>query len=423
MHPLRTAVLGGIAAAVAFSAPFVQEGGERLLSDRDMSKLSRELTDWFTALEERKGRLDAEEGLRKELDKINSKKLKDRNLLSSPSDLGQLIYLGNDYAKKQPRRGAGKISMRQLDGGKRGTVDYAAWFPAKYRPKDGPYRVIITIPEEGENPEQHIQENWVDGANRDKSIIVAPKMPGDATTWASGDGIRAVMLSFRGVIETFAVDFDRIYIGGRGRGGETAVAIANMFPDRFAGAFSWSGDAGEGIPAENLAHVPVYVSGGGANATALQERAKEAGIETVTLDPGGGETEILGWMDGVQRKAYPDSIKLIPGAPFPTGAYWVQIPALADPEGASIEATADRETNTITLNATGITEATIYLCDGIVDLDKPVTVIANGQKSVDQFSRSFRQFLNLLETGRVDPGRVFVASKQYSFQTVEESDG
>jgi len=215
------------------------------------------------------------------------------------------------------------------------------------------------------------------------------------------------------VSETYAIDFDRVFLGGRGRGGEVAVAIANMFPSRWAGTFSWASDAGEGIPPENLRHMKVFISGGGAKATAFEERAKEAGLENVTIEPGGGQEKIIAWMENVRRTSYPDKITLIPGERFPTGAYWLQITQVPEPEGVRVEVAVNRETNTITIDATGINEATLYFSDAIVDLSKPVKVIANGVEKVEQFERSFRTVLELLEAGKVDPGRVFVAAQKY----------
>lgn len=419
IRPLRTAALGAALAAIAVAAPATQTEPDRVLKDKDLKKLSSELAEWFEALDAGKGKMEAEEAVRKELDKINDKKLKGGDLLASPLDLGSLIYLANRYEKKMPKRANGKVTTQTVDSGGRGDVEFAVWTPPKYRPKDGPYQVILTIPEEGENPEKHIQDRWVDNGLRDATVIASPKMPGDSKQWTEVDGLGAVLLTLRGVSETYAIDFDRVFIGGRGRGGEAALAIANMFPSRFAGAFCWAGDGGEGIPADNLKHLPVFISGGGSNATAFAERAKEAGVESVTIEPSGGEAEIIAWMGDMRRVKYPDEFTLVPGPMFPTNAYWLQIPRLPDINGVRVDVRVDRETNTITIDGTGLTEATIYLSDAIVDLDKPVTVVANGKTYVDQFERSFRTFLDFLSAGKVDPGRVFVASKQYHLPSKE----
>lgn len=102
------------------------------------------------------------------------------------------------------------------------------------------------------------------------------------------------------------------------------------------------------------------------------------------------------------------------------------MPRLPDVEGVRVDVEVNREENTITLNGTGLTEATLYLSDAIVDMSRPVVVIANGKRYEDQFERSFRVFLDMLYAGKVDPGRVFVASKQYYLPDLSgggESDG
>lgn len=412
-------IAGAACAVLVAASPNV----DRVLKDKDIRKISSSLADWLEALEENSGRVEAEEDVRSELESLNKKKLKGGDLLMHGEDLGAVIYGANKYDKKAPKRGLGKVTDQSVQTS-RGKVDFALWLPPKYRAKNGPYQVIITIPDEGVSPEKHISTYWMDGDMRDKTIIAAPKMPGDSKKWSEIEGSAAVFLTYRVLTETYAVDFERIFLGGRGRGGETAVFVANQFHSRFAGAFSWAGDAGEGIPAVNMRHVPVFISGGGARAAAFQERAKAAGIEGVTLNPSGAEAEILAWMGDLRRPAYPTQVSLVPGEKnFPTTGYWLQIARVADPSAVTVDAEVNRETNTITITGKGVTNVTLYLADGLVDLSKPVTVIANGAENVDTFERSFRTVLSLLEKGKIDPARVFVASKQYSLPSVAESDG
>ena len=50
-----------------------------------------------------------------------------------------------------------------------------------------------------------------------------------------------------------------------------------------------------------------------------------------------------------------------------------------------VDAEVDRETNTITLTSSGIREVSVFFCDDLVDMSKPVTVIANGVTSKNTF--------------------------------------
>lgn len=416
--PLRGVGLGLACAAFAMATPYLPQA-DRKLKDQDVKKVAKALGDWYETLENKnKGKLEAEADFMEEMAKVSDKKLKGGDLLASLGDMNQVIYMANGYERKAPKRANGSVIEKEVELS-RGNIEYAVWTPAKYRPKEGPYTLIITIPEVGKTPENHIKENYVGSEVLDTSIIAAPLMPGEPGEWTTSDAIGAVLLTMREITDVYAIDMSRVFIGGRGKGGETALQFANMFPDRFAGAFCWAGDGGDGVTPENVAHVPILVTGGGANATALEERAKAAGLENVTLDPAGGEAEILAWMAGKSRANYPEKFTIIPGAKFPTRAYWAQFAPTEEMSNMKFEAAVNRETNTIVLTATDITECTLYFSDGVVDLSRPVTVIANGAEPVvDTFQRTPTLFLQYLKDSKSDSGRYYVASKQYSLPIV-----
>jgi len=103
---------------------------------------------------------------------------------------------------------------------------------------------------------------------------------------------------------------------------------------------------------------------------------------------------------------------LIPGSPFPKRAYWLEVPPS---EGGSsrIHAQVDRGTNTITVEGSGMTEFTLHFNDLLLDMNKPIVVVANGQKHEDLIPRSRAVILASLFSGGCDPGRVFVNAKSY----------
>ncbi|QDV07367.1 hypothetical protein Poly30_28910 [Planctomycetes bacterium Poly30] len=420
-----TAGLGLACAALAAASPLITQAS-RQLKDSDIKKVASTLGDYFEAIAEGKGMLEAEADFYEEVNKVNEKKLKDGDLLALTADVNQAIYMSNGYERKAPKRANGSVIEKSYKTSRvqSGSVDYAVWTPAKYKPKDGPFALIITIPEEGKSPENHVKENYIDGGLLDATVIAAPKMPGETDAWLERDGLGSVLITLRDITDVYAIDVERIFIGGRGKGGEAALKIANMFPDRFAGAFCWAGDGGAEVAAENLTHVPVLILGGGSNATALLERAKAADLENVTLDPAGGQDAIISWMADKRRTNYPDKFTIVPGEMFPTRAYWAQFAPTDDMANTRLEAEVNRETNTITLTGKGVTECTLYFSDGFVDLSKPVTVIANGAEPVvDTFERSPSVFLQLLKDSKSDAARYYVASKQYTLPIVAtESD-
>ena len=422
---LGAAGLGLACAALVAASPFVPQA-ERQLKDSDVKKVASALGDYYTALNENKGRVQAEADFFEELQKVNEKKLKGGDLLALTGDMNHAIYMSNGYARKAPKRANGSVIEKSLKTSRMasGSVDYAVWTPPKYKPKSGPYTLVITIPDEGVKPESHIKENYVNGDLLSSTVIAAPKMPGKTDEWMGRDGLGSVLLTMRDITDVYGIDVERVFIGGRGKGGEAALKIANMFPDRFAGAFCWAGDGGADVSPANLRHVPVLILGGGSNATSLQKLAKEEELENVTLDPAGGEEAIFAWMVDKRRNNYPDKFSVVPGAMFPTRAYWAQFAPTDNMVGTRLDAEVNRETNTITLTGSGVTECTLYFSDGIVDLDRPVTVIANGAEPViDTFERAPSLFLQYIKDSKSDSGRYYVASKQYSLPVVASDPG
>ena len=63
------------------------------------------------------------------------------------------------------------------------------------------------------------------------------------------------------------------------------------------------------------------------------------------------------------------------------------------------------------INRPAGTEVGVFLNDALVDLTKPITVIANGEETRFSETRKFSQSLELVKLGRNDAGRYFVATK------------
>ena len=426
-RPIQAALVLAFCSAFATAAPrFLtpqEEGPQRTLKDRDLKNVAKRLGAWFEMLDEGKDTLETEYEFREELKKFNEKKLKGGDLLKLTADLGFAIYGANDYGRKNTRGATGKVITRKVERGDL-VVEYSIWTPAKYRGNKGPYPVIISIPEEGENPKDHITNRWTNGDLKASTIIVSPKMPGDSNLWTERDGRAAVFITFADIMTTWAVDRDRVFIGGRVRGGEAALEFAHSSADRFAGAFCWASDGGDGLNPENLTHVPVLICGGGANTTAFAERAKDAGVEGITIAADAGLDDIVAWIDKKSRKAYPDKVTIAPAGRYPTKGYWIQFAAMKDMSNVRITGEINRETNTITLTGKGVRDVSLFLSDGLVDMDRPVTVIANGAESKDTFQRSVNTFLELVRDGKNDSGRIYTATKQYHLPAIagEEDD-
>lgn len=405
--------------ALSFVAVPQEEG--RYLKDRELSKLASAMGDFVEAASTRKGLLEAEQSVQSEMDKV-AKKLKKApvpDILALPADLGKALFLSRAYDKVRGLK-TGKVHDAEYEAFEKiipgqGPLLYSVWTPAKYDAKKNTYALFIAIPSEDEKPKDHLIEQWIDQDIRNGAIVASPQMPADVSLWTERDGLARVMVLLRAITERYAIDTDRVYLCGRGTAGvPAAVHIASLFPDRFAGVIGRAGDAGEGASAKNFGNLPTWFSGAGTRATAFQAEAKDLGWgDMVTIDPEGLEAEFWTWATNNPRRALPTTLTLFPGDPFPNRTYWLKSTS-SYAEGSKVVATVDRELNQITIEGEGVTDVALFLNDDLVDLSRPVKVIANGQEHVDQIPRSFRTCLQLVQSATSDPRRVFVATMNYT---------
>ena len=398
---------------------------DRQLKDSDFKKTSQSLADYIDARKANKGVLEAENALSAEMAKLEKKKLKGASLLSVPNDLGRMLWLSRAYDKQKPKKG--KLVNAESVFGK-AEFEYTVWTPSKYDARRNMYPLILCIPEEGKETKAFLTERWTESELRDNAVIAAVPMPEDLDMWAVGGdsespgGLAFLLTTFKAISETHAIDFDRVFIAGRGAGVAAALAIAERFPDRFAGVIGRAGDAGE-TPAVNFRNLPTWFAGGGAMVTAFSDGITAAGYGNCTVKPDGEGKDVWFWMQGNARNSNPDHVTLVPGVPFPNRSSWVQVPPFDGHGTARVDAQIDRATNTITIDAEGVQGVTIYFNDLLVDLAKPVKVICNGVEHLDMVPRDFKSTLDFIYFARCDPGKVYVAAKDFSIPVAASSEG
>lgn len=359
----------------------------------------------------------AKEELLKALEKIGKKRVeKDgdavRAALALHVDLGRAVALANDY-KNAP---GGKVSTESFEIRPKEKQEYALWLPPTYRATTYMPLILVFPPmKDGKPmvPAQFLQEYWIESEVRDKAIIAVVSMPELAATWNQLDGGLGIAMRTFGVLtERFAIDRDRVYLLGRGEGVAPAVALASMYPQRFAAVVGTAGDAGKTAPA-NFQNLPTYFQGAGGDATGFEQKNKELGYDNCTISAAATVAEMWAWMQSHPRIANPAKVTLAPGAPAPSKAYWVEIQP-TEGQGILITAEADRATNTVSIKASaGVPTVIIYLNDALVDLSKPVKVVLNGREQTDVIPRSVDDFLTLLNRGTCDSGMVYTARKAY----------
>lgn len=380
----------------------------------EIDGVGKKLAGFVEARTKSEGIDKALEEVAKELEKV-SKRLK-RDPLSLPGEMGKAFWASMDYAKKGSVA-KGKVDV-QTDAAywdpKKEKFNYAVWIPAKYDTKKA-WPLILCVPDVGQKPGDHLTEQWIDPQIRENAILLSMQLPEKAEQLlkpASGQeqtGMGNVAAMYFHATRRYAVDFDRIYIAGRGAGVELALAYGAMFADRFAGIVGRSGDAG-GIQAENLRNLPTYFAGAGAKAGELADALKKLGYDNATIQPEGKETDVWSWMQSHPRVANPAEVVLYVGTPAPNRMYWLDVQA-TDAQGAQfVKAKIDRATNTIHVEGEGIQKFTVYFNDALLDLDKPVKVIANGTPNERTVPRSLQRSLDFVALKRSDPGRFYVAS-------------
>lgn len=416
-RPLHLLGLGLLLAApaAALVAPFV----DGAFKTSDHEKIGGLLAKYFDARGKNEGFSKAEEEVAKELAR-QEKRLGGKNPLSFTADMGQALWASYDYGKNQ-RVKRGKIDVVEPASyfDPKTKLPYAVWTPAKYDVRKA-YPVILCIPDQGETPQQHLTEKWVDSTIRDNAILVAVSMPADAAAWSdmafsrerqTGGG--HIAWTFREVRMNYAIDFDRVFLAGRGRGVEAALAFASRQFDRLAGVIGRTGDAPADLKIENWRNLPLYFAGAGGNATALESEAKRLNYEIVTRKDDATEADIWSWMQAHPRAANPTEVVLHPLQPDLQRAYWLEAVPTDAAGPLYVKAKIDKPSNTITVEGEGVTNFTIYFNDLLVDLDRPVKVVANGSEVSRQAARALPRMLDFIHAAKCDPGKMYVQSMAY----------
>ena len=332
--------------------------------------------------------------------------------LKYAADLAHAAWTARGYTVGKLR--TGKVTSDEFERGSfdEAPMGYAYHLPKEYDPDEGAYPLILSIPDETETPAEHIRSNWTNKDVQEAAILLSPEMPEDVEGWdkvvVSGrpGGLSHILTGLRIACDSFAVDFDRVYVVGRGKGVPAAVAVGNYSPHRFAGIIGRAGDVADMGP-ENFGNLPTYFTGAGGKAREFQEKAKAAGFDNCTLNPAGTEKDVWHWIQSNPRTTWPSEVTVVPGDPFPTRAYWLRI----SPSAAAPRATGriDRASNTVTLDAEGVSNATLFLGDALLDLDQPVKVVVNGVEVETRLERHLPSTLDMLHDGTSDAGCVYVA--------------
>jgi hypothetical protein len=327
-------------------------------------------------------------------------------------DLGRALAQARERGRGEERPGS-VVELEAREGVfARSPLAWAYRLPRGWKAEAGPWPLILSLPDEGETPAEHIRTRWAESAVRDGAIVIAPRMPAEQAEWTrvsiSGraGGLCHALTALRLAEVRFAVDPERVFVVGRGKAVPAALAAAEAFPQRFAAVVGHAGDAGASRP-ENLLTLSVLLVGGGARATALAEAARAAAVETLELRSAASEIELWTWLQAHPRRTWPREVHVLPGDPYPTRVHWLRIAPTAP--DARVFARVDDDVNGIAITDSGFSRATLYLSDGMLDLDRPVRVVCNGVGREFAVRRSLSTALDLWSEGTGDDACVYVA--------------
>ncbi len=406
---------------VAEPAPRLQE---RHFKDRELEPLAAGLAAWLEARAEDSGVEESRARLAERLAELEGPDHPGQ-FLRRGADLGRAAWLARGYAAKDVKKG--KVTTEELHRGNfaGAGLEFAYRVPKDYDPKRAAYPLLLTLPDVGEPPAQHLRTHWIHGELLEHAILVSPRMPADPETWEQvavagrPAGLSHVLTTLDHALETFAVDFERVYVLGRGRSVAVAMAAGHHAPQVFAGIVGRAGDAGQFAP-ENFSNLPSLFLRTGERADAFRHALRALGNEGCTIEPEDDEAVVWAWIGRHRRASRPEAVNVVAGKPWPTRAYWLRI-APSSPEASAIAA-LDRPANAIRISTHGVSRVTLYLDDGLVDLENPVRVLVNGVERTGVIRRELATTLELLRDGTSDPACMYVAEASFDATGAGDTD-
>ncbi|MDA0667515.1 MAG: hypothetical protein O3A95_07655 [Planctomycetota bacterium] len=370
-------------AVMAFALPLAAQS-EPEMNSGDIKKLGKPFGEWVDAKIE-SDHAKASEMLLKLDDIVQKmdKKLKGRSALSLVRDWEIVLQTGRSFDRSGPDVKKGKVIEQDL--GAYGT--FLIWLPAGYNPDKVNYPGILLLDSDPQATIDGLTEE-----TKEAFIIFAPMISGlDKSALMEEEGRQLIIGPIGRCTVAYRLDRSRLFMIGKGdQGASFAAAYAAVLPHFFSGVAFVEGETGEVKGAANHAMLPVE---------------KQDSVEAAAT-----------WMLGLEAaNKYPTSFDVELVEPWQGVFYWVQAvkydTGKAVPEGEStrLKVSVDRGTNTITIDGAYVYQVRLMLNDILVDLDKPITILRNGESYSYQASRSLgtllENYVGLLD-GSVYPAQL-----------------
>jgi transglutaminase-like putative cysteine protease/predicted esterase len=229
-----------------------------------------------------------------------------------------------------------------------------------------------------------------------EGIYIAPRAPSD--TWnlwhrSEIDTLFARLIESATVL--WDVDPDRVYLMGYSAGGDGVYQLAPRLADRFAAAAMMAGHPNDASPL-GLRNLPFAIFMGGNDAAYNRNAVAQSWVDQLAslqaadpqgyhhfarIYPGLGhwmerkDAEGVPWMAQHTRNPWPTKVVWNQGNTPHTRFYWLSVPKTEAVKGRTISTSVEGQTITLTADAPG--QIDLLLHDQLINLDAPITVIAN----------------------------------------------
>jgi pimeloyl-ACP methyl ester carboxylesterase len=301
--------------------------------------------------------------------------------------------------------------LRARDDDNAEPTEYVVVLPPEYHPLRS-YPAVVAV-HAGNGPLETAQW-WAAEAARRGYVVIAPEynLQGQPRDYRySSSEHAAVVIALRDARKRFAIDPDRVFLGGVLLGGNMAWDFGLAHPDHFAGVAIISG-----LPAkyawayrENAKHVPLFVTLGdliGPNYTDILLPfstgliARNYDVTHVEYYKRGLEPlpeelpEIFDWMDAHRREPYPKEFRAVTAREGDDRFFGVVVrefaprravaPEQADPLGknlkpATIDVKARSLANVLDVSTSGLSRIDLWFGPPHIDVAKRFELRINGR--------------------------------------------
>jgi len=300
-----------------------------------------------------------------------------------------------------------ELETKKQVGKRKGGMPYVLHLPPEYKHNRG-YPVLFVLHHTGEKSAEFM-EKWSELTTAHGYMLVAPDWDEGGTRRGYTHSVeeqQAVTEVLRDLQRRFNVDTDRVFLAGFGQGGTMAFDVGLSHPDLFAGVVTMGASPQLFAQryAPNATHLPFYVIGGdmqygdayktihrqfetwiGRGAPALWVQYKGRGFEWFDAEL----PTVFDWMSRKKRmNPSPDTAEFQSMRAADNRFYWLGVDNIENrclndarnwssrTEPAWMSASI-KEGNQIYVRSFGCKNITLWLGRGMIDFEKPVTVIVN----------------------------------------------